>query len=97
MGLLQVPIPSFALNQEGRARATAQGTVADAQRDARASVLLARIERLRTSVDAGAARVAAFGTDVLPRFSENLSMVREAFALGEYDILRVSVAPERFM
>jgi cobalt-zinc-cadmium efflux system outer membrane protein len=97
MGLLQVPIPSFALNQEGRARARAEGSVADARRDARVSVLLARIERLRTSVDAGAARVAAFGTDVLPRFSENLSMVREAFALGEYDILRVSVALERFL
>ena len=60
-------------------------------------MLVARIERLRTSVDAAAERVEAFGSDVLPRFSENLSMVREAFALGEYDILRVSVALERFL
>ncbi|MCB9656069.1 MAG: TolC family protein [Sandaracinaceae bacterium] len=97
MGVLQLPIPSFALNQEGRARADAQQGVAEAQRDARAAVLVARIERLRTSVDAAAERVEAFGSDVLPRFSENLSMVREAFALGEYDILRVSVALERFL
>ena len=97
MGVLQVPLASFALNQEERARTTAQRSVAAAERDAGASVLLARLERLRTSVDAGAVRVAAFGEDVLPRFSENLSMVREAFALGEYDILRVTMALERFL
>lgn len=97
MGVLQLPIPSAALNQEARARTTAEQSVAETRTDARAAVLLARIERLRTSVDAAAARVAAFGEDVLPRFAENLSMVREAFALGEYDILRVSVALERFL
>jgi outer membrane protein TolC len=97
MGILQLPIPSFATNQEARARTTAEQHVMESQRDARASILLARIERLRTTVDASAARVAAFGDQVLPRFSENLSLVRQAFELGEYDILRVSVALERFL
>lgn len=97
MGILQLPITSFARNQEARARTNAEQHVVESQRDARASILLARIERLRTTVDASAARIAAFGDQVLPRFSENLSLVREAFELGEYDILRVSVALERFL
>ena len=51
-----------------------------------------RLERLRTAVNAAAERVQSYGSDILPRFEENLTMLRRSFELGEIDLLRVSVA-----
>lgn len=97
MGMLQIEIPSFALNQAVRARTSAERDVAEARRDALASVIEVRLERLRTAVDSAAERVESYGSDILPLFEENLTMLRRAFDLGEIDLLRVSVALERFL
>ncbi len=97
MGILQLDIPSFALNQAAIARTTAEREVADARRDVLASLLEVRLERLRSAVNAAAERVRSYGSDILPRFAENLTMLRRAFELGEIDLLRVSVALERFL
>lgn len=97
MAMLQIEIPSFALNQAARARTAAERDVAEARRDALSSVVEVRLERLRSAVDAAAERVESYGSDILPRFEENLTMLRRAFDLGEIDLLRVSLALERFL
>ncbi|MCB9637270.1 MAG: TolC family protein [Sandaracinus sp.] len=97
LGMLQINIPSFALNQAEIARTSAEHGVAEARRDALASIVEVRLERLRTAVNAAAERVESYGEDILPRFEENLTMLRRAFELGEIDLLRVSVALERFL
>ncbi|MAQ18795.1 MAG: hypothetical protein CMN30_28865 [Sandaracinus sp.] len=97
MGMIQLGIPSFDLNQGEVARRTAQHRVARERRDALSSMLVVRLERLRSAVSAAAERVDAFGEHILPRFEENLTMLRRAFELGEIDLLRVSVALERFL
>lgn len=97
LGMLQIEVPSFALNQAAIARTTAERGVAEAREDALASQIEVRLERLRTAVNAAAERVDSYGSDILPRFEENLTMLRRAFELGEIDLLRVSVALERFL
>ncbi len=97
MGRLMFAIPTFQLNQAARARTSAARDVAEARRDALGAVIVARLERLRSAVDAAAERVESYGTDILPRFEENLAMLRRAFELGEIDLLRVSVALQRFL
>ena len=97
MGRLQIALPTTALNQAARMRTAASRDVAEARREALSSVIEVRLERLRSAVDAAAARVRSYGTDILPRFEENLAMLRRAYELGEIDLLRVSVALERFL
>ena len=97
MGLVRFSIPSFALNQAAVAGSSAERDVAEARRDAMAAVIEIRLERLRSAVDAAAERVVGYGADILPRFEENLTLLRRAFELGEIDVLRVSVALTRFL
>ncbi|MEQ8727502.1 MAG: TolC family protein [Sandaracinaceae bacterium] len=97
LAMFQIEIPSFALNQAEIARTSSQRGVAEARRDALSSMIEVRLERLRTAVNAAAERVESYGSDILPRFEENLTMLRRAFELGEIDLLRVSVALERFL
>lgn len=97
LGVLTLPIPVFALNQAERAGSAARLEVALAEREAFASVLAARIERLRTAVDAAVERVSAYGENILPRFAENMRLLGRAFELGEIDLLQLSLALERFL
>lgn len=97
MGLLSIPIPSFQLNQGERARARADVTVAAAELDAATLLLAGQIAEARSEVAAAAARTHAYGSEILPRFEENLTMLRRAFELGEIDILALSTGRERFL
>jgi cobalt-zinc-cadmium efflux system outer membrane protein len=95
-GIVSVPLPIWQRNQGGVARARADASVAAAQKTSGESVLAAQIARNRSAVVSAAARVQSYGTDLLPRFDENLKLVRRAFDLGEVDLLEVSVARDRF-
>lgn len=97
VGVLTIPLPLFAQNQAERAASAAQLEVALAEHDAIVSVLSARLEALRTAVDAAVARVSAYGRDILPRFADNLQLLRRAFEIGEIDLLQISLALERFL
>ncbi|HEX2732880.1 MAG TPA: TolC family protein [Polyangiaceae bacterium] len=97
MGVLSLPIPSFQLNQGERARARAEVNVARAELDASEQLLDGQIAEARSEVVAAAARTRAYGTEILPRFSENLTLLRRSFELGEIDILALSTGRERFL
>jgi cobalt-zinc-cadmium efflux system outer membrane protein len=90
MGVISIPIPSFQLNQGERARARADVTVAEAELDASRRLLEGQIAEARSEVVAAAARTRAYGTEILPRFEENLTLLRRSFELGEIDILALS-------
>lgn len=97
MGVLSVPIPSANLNQAERARARADLTVAEAELDATRRLLDGQIAEARSEVVAAAERTKAYGTEILPRFEENLTLLRRSFELGEIDILALSTGRERFL
>ncbi len=97
MGVVSIPIPSFQLNQGERARARADVSVAEAELDAVQRLLDGQIAEARSEVVAAAARTRAYGTEILPRFEENLTLLRRSFELGEIDILALSTGRERFL
>jgi cobalt-zinc-cadmium efflux system outer membrane protein len=97
MGVMSVPITSFQRNQGERAQARADLTVAEAELAASAGLLEGQIAEARSEVVAAAKRTRAYGTEVLPRFEENLTLLKRAFELGEIDILALSTGRERFL
>lgn len=97
MGVVSVPIPGFVANEGERASARADAVVAQAELDAARSVLEAEIAAARSDVLAAAQRTNAYGTEILPRFEDNLRLLRRSFELGEIDILALSAGRERFL
>lgn len=97
MGVVSVPIPSFQTNQGPRASARADVTVATAELDAMHLLLDGQIAEARSEVSAAAQRSSAYGTEIIPRFEENLTLLRRSFELGEIDILSLSAGRERFL
>jgi cobalt-zinc-cadmium efflux system outer membrane protein len=96
-GTMTVPIPFSQRNQEGRARARADLSVRQAEAQSFRQTLEARLTRAAIAVDADADRIAAYGTEILPAFEGNLTLLRRAFELGEVDLLQVLVARERLL
>ncbi|MDH3844477.1 MAG: TolC family protein [Myxococcales bacterium] len=96
-GLMTLPIPFTQRNQEGRARARAELSVAKAEKQAFVQALKVRLARAANAVNADAARIAAYGTEILPAFEGNLTLLRRAFELGEADLLQVLVGRERLL
>ncbi|MGC4087755.1 MAG: TolC family protein [Polyangiaceae bacterium] len=97
MGMVTLPIPSFQTNQGERARSRADVTLAQAELGASRSLLEGQIAEARSEVVAAAARTRAYGKEILPRFEENLTLLRRSFELGEIDILALSTGRERFL
>lgn len=97
MGVVSVPVTSFQRNQGERAQARADATMADAELEAARRLLEGQITEARSEVVAAARRARAYGTEVVPRFEENLHLLRRAFELGELDILALSTGRERFL
>ncbi len=97
MGVVSVPIPGFQTNQGGRAMARADVVVAEAELQATLDVLDGQIAEAHSAVTAAARRAQAYGTEILPRFEENLTLLRRSFELGEIDILALSTGRERFL
>lgn len=97
LGALSIPIPSFDRNQGARAQAKADATVAQAELQATLQLLEGQIAEARSEVDAAAQRTSAYGTEILPRFGDNLKLLKRSFELGEIDILALSTGRERFM
>ena len=97
MGMLSVPIPGFQRNQGERARARADLEVAEAELAAARTQLLGQLAEARSVMAAAAQRTRAYGTEILPRFAENLTLLRRSFELGEIDMLALLIGRERFL
>lgn len=97
MGVVSVPVPFFQTNQGERARTRAEVTVATTELAAARQLLAGQIAEARSEVVAAAQRTRAYGTEILPRFEENLTLLRRSFELGEIDILALSTGRERFL
>jgi cobalt-zinc-cadmium efflux system outer membrane protein len=97
LGGVAFAIPSFQTNQGERARASADVRVANAELEASHFLLEGQIVQARSELVAASERVNSYGTEILPRFEENLGLLRRSFELGEIDLLSLSVGRERFM
>ncbi len=97
LGTLSIPIPSFDRNQGARAQAKADAIIAKAELQATLQLLEGQIAEAHSEVDAAAQRTSAYGTEILPRFGDNLKLLKRSFELGEIDILALSTGRERFM
>lgn len=96
-GTMALPLPFSQRNQAGRARARADLGVRQAEEQSFRQTLEARLTRAAIAVDADSNRIAAYGTEILPAFEGNLTLLRRAFELGEVDLLQVLVARERLL
>ncbi len=94
---LSIPLPFWQRNQGERARSRADLSVARAEHGALGSIVRARVARAAAGVNSGAARVEIFGTEVIPSFERNLTLLNRALELGEIDVLEVLVARGRFL
>lgn len=97
LGTLGFTIPSFQTNQGERALAHARVSVARAEQGATLALLDGQIAQAHSNVLAAAQRVRSYGTEILPRFEENLGLLRRSFELGEIDMLSLLVGRERFL
>jgi cobalt-zinc-cadmium efflux system outer membrane protein len=97
MGLISLPFPVAQRNQAARARAAARAHIARAELEGLEAALAARLAQRRSAVEAAAARVRAFGEEILPSFEANLEELRRAFELGEIDLATLSFAVDRFL
>ncbi|MBK8593519.1 MAG: TolC family protein [Sandaracinaceae bacterium] len=73
MGVVSVPIPSFQTNQGARAMARAEVVVAEAELQATLDLLDGQIAEAHSATTAAALRALAYGTEILPRFEDNLT------------------------
>jgi cobalt-zinc-cadmium efflux system outer membrane protein len=60
-------------------------------------LLEGQVTEAHSEVVAAAQRANAYGTEILPRFEENLTLLQRSFELGEIDILALSTGRERFL
>ncbi|MCL2178244.1 MAG: TolC family protein [Proteobacteria bacterium] len=97
MGALSFPIPSFQTNQGEKSRSQAEVAISKRELLVGHQLLYGKIAQLRSEVLAAMERSRAYGDDILPRFEENLSLLRRAFELGEIDILSLSAGAKRFL
>ena len=97
LGTLRMPLPLFQRNQRERALADADVQVAGAEMAVFQQQLRLQLTRSAGAVDAAAARIAAYGAEILPTLEGNLQLLQRAYELGEIDILQVAVARERFL
>lgn len=97
LGVLSIPISSFDTNQVEQASARAELSAAEAELEARRTLLEGQITEAHSQLIAAAQRTRAYGNEILPRFEENLTLLRRSFELGEIDLLALSVGRERFL
>jgi len=97
LGTLAFTIPSFQTNQGERAFARARVGVARAEQAATLALLDGQIAQAHSEVTAAAQRVRSYGSEILPRFEENLGLLRRSFELGEIDMLSLLIGRERFL
>jgi len=97
MGTLTLPLPTFQRNQAERARARADREVARAELSAAQAQLAGQLAEARAVMAAAAQRTRAYGAEILPRFEENLTLLRRSFEVGEIDMLALLVGRERFL
>ena len=97
LGALSVPLPGFQRNQAERARARADLAMAEADLAAARMQLRVQLAEARSEMAAAAQRTRAYGAEILPRFAENLALLRRSFEVGEIDILALLVGRERFL
>ncbi len=97
LGTLAFSIPSFQTNQGERALANARASVARAEQGATLALLDGQIAQAHSEVVAAAQRVRSYGSEILPRFEENLGLLRRSFELGEIDMLSLLIGRERFL
>lgn len=96
-GLVGLGLPLFATNQGDRARARAEVTIARARHEALRTVIPIQIARAHVAVSTAVSRVRAYGSEILPRFEESLTLLTRALELGEIDVVELSVASGRFL
>jgi cobalt-zinc-cadmium efflux system outer membrane protein len=97
LGVVSVQLPTFQRNQAERARAHADVSVAAAELAALQKLLEGQVAQARNEMVAAAKRTEAYGTEILPQFEENLTLLRRSFELGEIDLLALSTGRERFL
>lgn len=97
LGTVAVPIPGFQRNQGGRAAARADVLVSRAELTAQQRLLEGDVANAHSAVAAALARTEIYQREILPRFEDNLRLLRRSFELGEIEILALAAGRERLL
>ncbi len=97
LGSVGLQIPIWQQNQRETANARATAEVAQAQSEAFARELVARIARAHSDLEASRDRIRIFDTDVRPQLDESLTLLTHAFEAGEISVVNVALARERLL
>lgn len=97
MATVGLPLPFVFNNDAARAEARASLEIARAELHRAEAEIAAAVSGAYRAAEAATRRLSAFGSDVLPRFDENLTALKRAFELGEIDILGLASGRERFL
>lgn len=94
---LGLPLPFFSNNEPARAEARAALELALAEKRRVEAQIAAEVTRAFYAAQAATRRLEAYGTEVLPRFEENLTALKRAYELGDIDLLGLASGRERFL
>jgi len=95
MGIIQIPIPTFARNQGPVARGRARVKVAEAREHAMSVQFNGLVSAAAARVDSSARRSTALEAGVVPAFERSLVALRRSYDVGEMDYLDVTQALDR--
>jgi outer membrane protein, heavy metal efflux system len=93
---LSMPIPVFDRNAGGRSAARARLDAADSRRLALEQSIVAEIEAAISRLSSSERILALFEQGIIPQLTENLTLTREAYRLGEVGIISVIEEQKKF-
>ena len=94
---LALPLPLWRRNQREKAVARVEKRFQKTRLEERREVLRTRIRRGVTRLNRTVERVEIYGEDILPRFDDQLALLRKGYELGEMSILDVYNARDRLL
>ena len=96
-GTIALPIPLWQRNQGGRARASAERAIAEAELDGWERRLEPTLRQLASLASGARARAELVATELVPAVERATANLDRAFELGEIDLLTLLAARERML
>ena len=96
LGSVQLPVGLWSQNQGERAQSRAEEPLASAEQSQAGRALALRLATAHAQLASAATRVQLLGTQAAQSLESGLALLERGFASGEFSVLEVASAQERF-
>jgi cobalt-zinc-cadmium efflux system outer membrane protein len=96
LGSVQLPLGLWSQNQGERAQSRAEEALASAEESQAGRALAVRLATAHAQLASAAARLQLLGNQAAPALESGLALLERGFASGEFSVLEVASAEERF-